>query len=239
MLLLPPAPAGKEAIRVRWDRGGLGAESYEVWRKREGEEELKRLVEGFSQRSMRGEYVDEDVSPDVDYTYRVIARNAFGESQPTQVAGRIPVWPESLALGAAVTASSSSDRVPAHNAVDGKPGTVWVSAEPAKADKPQWLEIDLGREQTMSCLTMVPRIGLAFFGHTGPQQIAWQVAAGDGKWRDVASMSAAPDERAVVRFDPVVTQRIRLLISSGYDPRNVGVAEIGVFGPQPPTGGNP
>lgn len=131
--------------------------------------------------------------------------------------------PLNYALGAPITASSNQPPYPPTRANDGNTSTFWVSQEPATADSPQWLEIDLGQEREISRLSMTPRPT-----RYGPRDMAWQVPDGAGGWRTVATAEAAGSGPTSVSIDPVTTSRMRLLVTSGHDPRNVQVAEIGL-----------
>lgn len=59
-------------------------------------------------------------------------------------------WPN-LALEAATTASGALPENPPSMAVDGGPGTYWNSGDSA----PQWIEIDLGRPQTIGSVALL------------------------------------------------------------------------------------
>jgi hypothetical protein len=132
-----------------------------------------------------------------------------------------PEPPTNHALNAPITASSSQPTFPPQRANDGDPATFWVSQNPATAGAPQWLEVDLGEEREVSRLEMTPRPD-----RFGPRDLVWQVPDGDGGWRDVATAVGARSGPTSVAIDTVTTRRVRLLMTSGYDARNVQVAEI-------------
>lgn len=223
----PTSAQGEPAIHVLWN-GAIGAESYHVWRRGEGETSFTLLAEHFSERSVQRGYVDTDVEPGRDYTYRIAADNLFGTSEAAEITGQVLV---NHALHANITASSSQDDFPPSLAVDGDESTFWVSREPATEDAPEWLEVDLGQERTVSRLAMLPRPS-----RFGPRDIVWQVPDGAGGWRDVATAVADRSGRTEVTIDPLTTRRVRLVMTSGYDDRgpdggnrNVQVAEMEVY----------
>ncbi|MGH2949530.1 MAG: discoidin domain-containing protein, partial [Solirubrobacteraceae bacterium] len=129
--------------------------------------------------------------------------------------------PTNYALNAPITSSSNQPPYPPQRANDGNVATFWVSQNPATPTAPQWLEVDLGRQREVSHLEMTPRPD-----RFGPRNIVWQVPDGDGGWRDVATAVAERSGPTSVTIDAVRTRRVRLLATSGYDPRNVQVAEL-------------
>jgi hypothetical protein len=128
--------------------------------------------------------------------------------------------PVNHAHRAPATASSNQAPFPPGLATDGDPATFWVSQNPATVSAPQWLEVDLGQDREISLLIMTPRPNF------GPRNLAWQVPDGSGGWREVARAVATRSGPARVVVEPVTTNRIRLVLTSGHDPRNVQVVQV-------------
>jgi len=59
--------------------------------------------------------------------------------------------PTNLAAHATVRASKETSDSPAGNAIDGAPGTVWISG----GGPPQWIEVDLGQPSDVAAIELV------------------------------------------------------------------------------------
>jgi len=127
-----------------------------------------------------------------------------------------------------LTASSSKSPFLPSRAVDGNPGTFWVSMDPPSADKPQWLRF--AHDPT------VPVTGVKLLGRPGygPKRCELQESKDGLTFRRVQAFDVADGKETTVRFDPIRTAHVRLLITDAYDtrapsPRNAQVAEIALL----------
>jgi hypothetical protein len=129
------------------------------------------------------------------------------------------------------TASSSQEAFPPDLAVDGDPGTFWVSGGTTPADAPtaadpETLTIDYGKPVPVGSVTVTPRV------RWGPKAFAIEARVG-GAWQRLASVTQA-NAPATWDVPDVSADAIRLVISSSYDgdfapdTGNVQVAEVAV-----------
>lgn len=132
------------------------------------------------------------------------------------------------------TASSNQSAYPASLAFDGLSTTFWVSAgtmagEGPSASNPQFLSVDLGQPVSIGSISMVPRVNY------GPKAYSIETSDDGLIWTPVVDIPAAPNAAATTAFAPVITRRIRLRITDGWDktrpPRNVQVVALEVRPP--------
>jgi alpha-L-rhamnosidase/F5/8 type C domain len=128
--------------------------------------------------------------------------------------------------------SSSGNGQDVTKAVDGDPGTFWVSdtseAERGPADdRPQWLEIHLQKPQRLDRVVITPRPGY------GPKRGRIQSMQG-GVALDLAEFSMEAKGEQEISFPATQVECLRVFIVDAWDPksknpRNVQVAELAIY----------
>jgi alpha-L-rhamnosidase/F5/8 type C domain len=129
-------------------------------------------------------------------------------------------------------ASSSGNGQDVTKAVDGNPGTFWVSdtsqAERGPAeDRPQWLEIHLQKPQRLDRVVITPRPGY------GPKRGWIQSMNGDVSV-DLAEFSMEAKGEQEISFPATELECLRVFIVDAWDPksenpRNVQIAELAIY----------
>ena len=128
--------------------------------------------------------------------------------------------------GTHLTASSSQDNFPPARAVDGNPKTFWVSRTAPTADKPVWLSFTRDAPVAVSGVKLLGRRGY------GPRRCEVQESQDGRTFRKVKAFDVADGKEATVRFAPVRSEHVRLLVENAYDssspdaPRNAQIAEV-------------
>jgi hypothetical protein len=128
--------------------------------------------------------------------------------------------------------SSSGNGQDATKAVDGNPGTFWVSgtsqAERGPAgDRPQWLEIHLQKPQRLDRVVITPRPGY------GPKR-GWIQSMDEDVPLDLAEFSMKAKGEQEIRFPATEVKSLRVFIVDAWDPksenpRNVQIAELALY----------
>jgi hypothetical protein len=135
--------------------------------------------------------------------------------------GAVTAQITNLALGSAVTASSTLDRYAASNAVDGvvSDNSRWLSQD---SSNPKWIQFDLGRPQSIRSVHV-------YSGYKGGSVITnfsiqiWK----DDRWSEIASVSGNTAQAWAFPLDAaVVAQRVRL---TSMDPGHVRLRELALF----------
>lgn len=163
---------------------------------------------------------------------RLVVTEAYDRVQPSRAVQIVGVELDerqplaNRAVGALTAASSSQPAYPGTLATDGNPGTFWVSNLPATPASPQWLSVDLGRTVAIGRLAVLRR---SHPGQYAPRDMVWQVRDASGEWVDLVRRTMASGVNDAVDVQ-VSAQHVRLLATSGWDPRAVQVAELQVFG---------
>ena len=128
-----------------------------------------------------------------------------------------------------ITASSSHANYPVGNANDGNGETFWVSNSEKPnggptADKPEWLQLDLGTSQQVKNLTIVPRPGY------GPRQAELQTSEDGTTFTTIQSLSMDQNQPTDVPLPAKPVRILRLLISATWSPQseNVQVIEMSI-----------
>ena len=126
-----------------------------------------------------------------------------------------------------ITASSSLANYPVGNANDGNGSTFWVSNSEKPnggptADKPEWMQLDLGSLQQVKNLTIVPRPGY------GPRQAELQTSENGTAFTTIQSLSMDQKQPTVVPLPAKPIRILRLLITATWSPQreNVKVIEM-------------
>ena len=166
-------------------------------------------------------------------------RTRPGQGNKAQPRSTAPATPPAPYAGSAVvyplaTASSSQPNYPAGLAVDGDPGSFWVSGGTVEGQgpqptRPETLTVAFGRDDSVTraigSVTVTPRVGF------GPRTLQLEALVG-GVWQDLGSYSQA-NAAATYDVPDVVASQVRLVATSAYDgtrpperARNVQVAEL-------------
>lgn len=129
-------------------------------------------------------------------------------------------------------ASSSQEKFGPGNALDGNPGTFWVSGQGPSETAPQWLETVFARAVVVDRLVITPRPGY------GPKRGRVEALV-DGRRLELATFTMKPDAAASIKFDQTESTDFRIVITEAWDPksdvaRNVQVAEVGLFSGEKP-----
>ena len=93
-----PIPAPPQLLPIErvsaisW-QGSAGADSYDVWRAAEPARPWEKIAENVSDADVqyRPLFNDATAEPGQSYCYRVVARNASGASEPSNVIGPVTV----------------------------------------------------------------------------------------------------------------------------------------------------
>jgi hypothetical protein len=115
--------------------------------------------------------------------------------------------PKDLALSSKASASSSAEGLPPAGAINGwnriVDGNRNAWAPDPKAAAPHWLQLDLAGEQSVSVAHLTFEVN----------DVACRIeaAAGDA-WKTVAEVTPSGARRRVIRFEPVQTGRIRIVM---------------------------
>jgi alpha-L-fucosidase len=125
-----------------------------------------------------------------------------------------------LAQAKVIHASSSPDTVGPDLANDGNFRSAWSASS---SDPTPWLELDLGREQRISVMTLIQ--GQRLGTHDGI--VGFRFERWDGsKWLTLGE-SDRPSESNVLSIEPVKVRRIRVQLKRGKG--NISIADIGLF----------
>ena len=98
--------------------------------------------------------------------------------------------------------------------------TFWQSTPPGSTT--QWVTFDLGTRRKLSCIWMLSNPDWADEdpGNGWLKDFVWQVSADNASWKDIAGTKIVGNDtfRNILRFDPVETRFLRLLITdwTGY-----------------------
>ena len=98
--------------------------------------------------------------------------------------------------------------------------TYWQSIPPGETT--QWVTFDLGSRRKVSCIWMLSNPDWADEdpGQGWLKDFVWQASADNASWKDIAGTKTVDNDtfRNILRFDPVETRFLRLLITdwSGY-----------------------
>ncbi len=133
--------------------------------------------------------------------------------------------------GPQVSASSSHARYPVANAADGNANSFWVSNgekpnEGPGKDKPEWLQVDLGKDRPVKQLTIAPRPGF------GPRDAELQSSADGKTFTTVKRLAMERDQTTNIDLPGNPVRYLRLFITATWSPQseNVQVCEISVDG---------
>ncbi len=129
-------------------------------------------------------------------------------------------------------ASSSQEKFGPGNALDGNPGTFWVSGQGPSETAPQWLETVFAKAVVADRVVITPRPGY------GPKRGRVEALV-DGRRRELATFTMKPDVAASIKLDEARSTAFRIVITEAWDPksdvaRNVQVAEVGLFSGEKP-----
>lgn len=119
---------------------------------------------------------------------------------------RITVGLENLARGRKATASIYQEPHVPENAVDSDLYTGWWAGVPSKVQGPQWLQIDLERERTISAISVL-------WWKAYATDYAIQVSSDGKTWREVGRMEGRRNywgDSDLIRFQPVKARYVRL-----------------------------
>jgi len=132
---------------------------------------------------------------------------------------------DDIALRARVTASSSREGMAPEkvnngwNRIVGEDKNAW--APEAEASLPQWIQLELDEPATIDTIH-------ATFQRTKERAIDFTVETWlEGSWRTAATVRDNQSRRCVINFQPVETDRIRLVISKAAG--QFGVCEIRLY----------
>ncbi len=104
--------------------------------------------------------------------------------------------PQDIAKGCAALASSEEAGLPASNAVDGDPATRWASDN----SDPQWLQVDLGRAQTITGVRIHWELAYA-------QSYSIELSLDGESWTEAYSTEEGQGELEEILFDAPETAR--------------------------------
>jgi hypothetical protein len=133
--------------------------------------------------------------------------------------------PNDLALTAAVSASSAKPGADPSCVINGWSRAVrgvrnaWIPD--SKQSMPQWVQLDFGRERVLD--TVAVSFQTKLLRADDFQVEVWK----DGQWQRVSELSGNKLRRCVVRFDPVKTSKMRLVLTK-IQP-DAGVCEIRAY----------
>ncbi len=143
----------------------------------------------------------------------------------------VPLGSRNVAM-AKISASSSQQEFGPGKALDGNPGSFWVSdstrpADGPSASKPQWLELGFQEAIRADRIVITPRSGY------GPKRGKLQVVEG-GVPRDLVEFSMKADQPGSITFPAADLRSLRIVFTDAWDtqsgpPRNVQVAELALF----------
>jgi hypothetical protein len=133
---------------------------------------------------------------------------------------------------ASISASSNQDGMDPAKALDGNPGTFWVSNSNRPADgpsetRPQWLDLGFQQARRADRIVITPRNGY------GPKRGKLQLIE-ESRPRDLAEFSMKRDQPASIPFPAADLRNLRIVFTDAWDttpgpPRNVQVAELALF----------
>lgn len=113
--------------------------------------------------------------------------------------------------------------------------TFWQSTPPGATT--QWVTFDLGTRRRVACIWMLSNPDWADEdpGDGWLKDFVWQVSADNASWKDIAGTRTVDNDtfRNILRFDPVETRFLRLLIT-GWTGYAVQINAITLYSPGMP-----
>ena len=108
---------------------------------------------------------------------------------------------------------------------------LWIS-DP-EAGLPAWIELDLGREQTVSCvhLTFDSDLDSPHIYHTDTlvKDYRVQVPGANGDYVDLIRVSGNRQRKRIHNFTPVRTDKIRMLMTAAYGCDSARIYEVRIY----------
>lgn len=140
----------------------------------------------------------------------------------------LPVDAKPKAMAAQLSADSSQRGFSAERAMDGNPETSWVSdGGRVTGRSPKWLDLSFRQPVRVDRLVITPRPGF------GPRSGSVQIRGRQG-FEDLTEFNQGKQGPLEVKFRPVETDKLRILIREAWDvrsgdARNVQIAEVSAW----------
>ena len=215
---------GETQVNVLWEHAN-NSDGYILERSLDG----ANYVEIASLESGTNFYVDAEVLPDTQYTYRIRSFNLNGASDfspASQTTTPINFFSENVALSQPTTVDSQSNgSTGGDNAVDGNridDNSRWLSSNSAF---PHWIEVDLGDEMYVYGY----QFWTGFSGYNRPL-VDYQFQTWDGTaWVDQVVITGNSNPIHEGYFEKVLTDRVRVYATAGTD-NFARIFELEVYG---------
>ncbi len=204
-------------IILKWESMSVNADGYIIERKSDGEfAEIDRVASSITS------YFDRDLQPFTKYTYRITAYRNDDKSEVSELVSGTTLSSGIISSSAwqVVFKDSEATQHSASYAIDNNTESYWATA--STATMPHQLEIDLGKEESISAFSYVP----ASTGMVKDYEL--YITKLKGVWGDaVASGSWSSEGRKNVAFDNKEGRYVKFVAKSALDGGNVtSVAEL-------------